>query len=230
MRNKSVVTEAKEINLAVELVQLGARLPVLEAETGLSRERLLRLYKEVRGESPPKGMLPFSTDWFMSWQPNVHSSLFIDILHYLTGQCGVTGTEALIKAYRLYLEHVKVHGLEQVLSLTRAWSLVRFFEARMLTTEPCTECGGHFVVHTMDLHRDYVCGMCNVPARAGKTRKNRARAAPARPAAAPARAGGGCELDAAFARVDGTARQLRRPPEQRAVSRPFPSLRGGGPY
>jgi flagellar transcriptional activator FlhC len=210
MRNKSVVTEAKEINLAVELVQLGARLPVLEAETGLSRERLLRLYKEVRGESPPKGMLPFSTDWFMSWQPNVHSSLFIDIHRYLNGQCGVTGTEAIIKAYRLYLEHVQVHGLEQVLSLTRAWSLVRFIEARMLTTVPCTECGGHFVAHTMDFHRDYVCGMCNVPSRAGKTRKNRAQAAPARPAAAPARAAGGCELDAAFARLDGTARKLRK--------------------
>ena len=41
MRNKSVVTEAKEINLAVELVQLGARLQVLEAETNISRERLL---------------------------------------------------------------------------------------------------------------------------------------------------------------------------------------------
>src|SRR5262249_53331499 len=68
MRNKSVVTEAKEINLAVELVQLGARLQVLEAATNLSRERLLKLYKEVKGESPPKGMLPFSTDWFMSWQ------------------------------------------------------------------------------------------------------------------------------------------------------------------
>jgi flagellar transcriptional activator FlhC len=212
MRNKSVVTEAKEINLAVELVQLGARLQVLEAETSLSRERLLRLYKEVRGESPPKGMLPFSTDWFMSWQPNIHSSLFIDIHRYLTGQCGVTGTEAIIKAYRLYLEHVQVHGLEQVLSLTRAWSLVRFIEARMLTTVPCAECGGRFVVHTMDLHRDYVCGMCNLPSRAGKTRKNRARAAPApaRPAAAPAKAAEGCELDAAFARLGGTARQLRK--------------------
>ena len=46
MRNKSVVTEAKEINMAVELVQLGARLQVLEAETSISRERLLKLYKD----------------------------------------------------------------------------------------------------------------------------------------------------------------------------------------
>ena len=211
MRNKSVVTEAKEINLAVELVQLGARLQVLEAETSLSRERLLKLYKEVRGESPPKGMLPFSTDWFMSWQPNIHSSLFIDIHRYLTTHGGATGTEAIVKSYRLYLEHVQVHGLEQVLSLTRAWSLVRFVEARMLTTVPCTECSGHFLAHTMDLHRDYVCGMCNVPSRAGKTRKSCV------PTAVPARATASVKsprddraLDAAVARLGTPARQLRK--------------------
>jgi flagellar transcriptional activator FlhC len=211
MRNKSVVTEAKEINLAVELVQLGARLQVLEAETNISRERLLKLYKEVRGESPPKGMLPFSTDWFMSWQPNIHSSLFIDIYRYLTGHGGVTGTEAIVKSYRLYLEHLQVHGLEQVLSLTRAWSLVRFVEAKMLTTVPCTECSGHFVVHTMDLHQDYVCGMCNVPSRAGKTRKNCAPVTASAPTAAPVKAPRDDRaLDAAFARLGTSGRQLRK--------------------
>jgi flagellar transcriptional activator FlhC len=176
MRNKSVVTEAKEINLAIELVNLGARLQVLEAETHLSRERLLKLYKEIKHVSPPKGMLPFSTDWFMSWQPNIHSSLFIDIYGYLTQHAGVSGIEAIIKAYRLYLEHVKINGLECVLSLTRAWSLVRFIGAKMLTTVPCTQCHGHFIAHTMDLHDNYVCGMCHMPSRAGKTRKAAAAA------------------------------------------------------
>src|SRR4030081_2243605 len=118
MRNKSVVTEANEINLAVELVKLGARLQVLETETNLSRERLLKLYKEVKGVSPPKGMLPFSTDWFISWQPNIHSSLFIDIYRYLGQYAGIEGIEAIIKAYKLYREHVEVNGLELVLSLT----------------------------------------------------------------------------------------------------------------
>ena len=178
MKNKSVVSEAAEINLAVELVKLGARLQVLEAETNLSRERLLKLYKEVKGVSPPKGMLPYSTDWFMSWQPNIHSSLFLDIYRYMTAQAGVSGIEAIIKAYRLYLEHVEAHGLEEVLSLTRAWSLVRFFDAKMVTTVPCTECSGHFVAHAMDLHKNYVCGCCNVPSRAGKTKKSCAQPEP----------------------------------------------------
>ncbi len=185
MRNKSVVTEAKQINMAVELVQLGARLQVLETETNMSRERLLKLYKEVKGESPPKGMLPFSTDWFISWQPNIHASLFIDIYRYLGQHAGLKGIEAVIKAYRLYLEHVEVNGLECVLSITRAWSLVRFCEAKMLTTVPCTECGGHFIMHAMDLKKNYVCGMCHVPSRAGKTRKAAAELAQRQAAVSP---------------------------------------------
>ena len=29
--------------------------------------------------SPPKGMLPLSADWFVTWLPNVHSSFFYNI-------------------------------------------------------------------------------------------------------------------------------------------------------
>lgn len=171
MGNKSVVTEGKQIQLAIELVKLGARLQVLETETGLSRERLLRLYKEVKGVSPPKGMLPFSDDWYLSWLPNIHSSLFIDIHRYLCQHTDASGVDALIKAYKLYIEHIKTHGLEEVLSLTRAWILLRFFKAQILKTASCSKCSGHFIVHAMELHKHYVCGLCHAPSRAGKTKK-----------------------------------------------------------
>ena len=65
---KSILSEAAQIQLATELIKLDARLQVLESETQLSRERLLKLYKELKHKSPPKGMLPFSTDWFMTWR------------------------------------------------------------------------------------------------------------------------------------------------------------------
>lgn len=171
MKNKSVVTEAREIQIAIELINLGARLQVLQEETKLSRERLLKLYKEVKGESPSKGMLPYSTDWFMSWLPNIHSSLFMDIYQYLSKHTSVTGVEALIKSYRLYLEQIEISQGEPELSITRAWFLVRFFEAKMLELTVCTECGGHFVTHTDELTKDYVCGICRPPSRAGKTKK-----------------------------------------------------------
>lgn len=171
MRNKSVVNEAREIQIAVELINLGARLQLLQEETHLSRERLLKLYKEVKGESPSKGMLPYSTDWFMSWSANIHSSLFMGIHQFMAKHAGLTGVEALVKSYRLYLEQTEVDEGEPVLSITRAWFLVRFFEADMMQLTTCHECGGQFVVHTHELCETYVCGICKPPSRAGKTKK-----------------------------------------------------------
>jgi flagellar transcriptional activator FlhC len=168
MRVKSVVSEARHIQRAIDLINLDARLQVLEAETDLSRERLLRLYKEVKRKSPPKGMLPFSTDWFMTWQPNIHSSLFMNIYTYLIKSAPLDEIDAVIKAYRLYLEHIDAQKLPSVLSITRAWRLTKFAEAGMVTLTPCKQCGGHFVVHAMDLHDKFVCGLCDMPSRAGK--------------------------------------------------------------
>ena len=184
-KNKSILSQAHQIGIATELIELGARLQMLEAETELSRERLLKLYKEIRKVSPPKGMLPFSTDWFLSWQPNIHSSLFAEIHRFLIDHAGIDGVSAIVKAYRLYLEHLAANRMEPVLSITRAWTLVRFLDRRILDTASCTRCSGRFVVHALDLHGRYVCGLCNVPSRAGKGRRQGA-VAPALPHAVPA--------------------------------------------
>ena len=168
MRNKSILTEARQIERAVTLIQLGARLQVLESETDLSYERLLRLYKEVAGKSPSKGQLPFSTDWFMTWQPNIHASLFLNIHEYLNKVAALDEIDVVIKAYRLYLEQTEAQGLEALLSVTRAWRLVKFVDNGMLTMTPCSKCGGHFVTHAHEISRHFVCGLCNPPARAGK--------------------------------------------------------------
>lgn len=63
---KSVLNDSRQIERAALLIQMGARMQVLESETSLSYERLIRLYKEVAGKSPSKGQLPFSTDWFLT--------------------------------------------------------------------------------------------------------------------------------------------------------------------
>lgn len=186
MATKSVVLEVKEITLAIELIELGARLQLLEAETSLSRDRLIKLYKELKGVSPPKGMLPFSTDWFMTWQPNVHSSLFYNIYRFMAAYGSCETIHSIVKSYRLYLEHVSLHGDEPLLSLTRAWTLVRFFESAMLQMTACVRCKGRFVAHAHDPQHGFVCGLCQPPSRAGKTRK----------AAAKAGAGGFAELAA----------------------------------
>lgn len=171
--DKSLLAEMRQVQLAIELIELGARLQVLETETELSRGRLLRLYKEVRGKSPPKGMLPFSTDWFVTWLPNIHASLFYGTYLRLTARTDLDRMDAFVKAYRLYLEQVSLNETEVVLGLTRAWTLVRFFENELFELAECTSCHGHFVVHAHTPCQDYVCGICRPPSRAGKTHKPR---------------------------------------------------------
>ena len=140
-RSKSILTEARQIERAVTLIHLGARLQVLESETDLSYERLLRLYKEVSGRSPSKGQLPFSTDWFMTWQPNIHASLFLNLHEYLNKAAALDEIDTVIKAYQLYLEQIQAQGLEPLLSVTRAWRLVKFVDNGMLTMTACSQCG-----------------------------------------------------------------------------------------
>ncbi|MVW70029.1 flagellar transcriptional regulator FlhC [Bordetella sp. 15P40C-2] len=163
---KSVLQEGDDIALASTMIALGARLQVLEHETSLSYDRLSRLYREIHGCSPPKGMLPFSVDWFTSWRNNVHSSIFYSIYEYLVRHTPANGIMALIKAYRLYLEHEEAgHGDEPVLSFTRAWMLLRFFKSDMLQMTPCIHCATAFVTHTHILAQQFVCPVCKPPAR-----------------------------------------------------------------
>ena len=165
---KSIVNESRDIERAVALIKLGARLQVLESETSLSYEKLLKLYKEVAGKSPSKGQLPFSTDWFLSWQPNIHSSLYANIAEYLNKTVALDSIDVVMKAYKLYEEQMTTCGIEPLLTFTRAWRLSKFMDAGMLVRTKCTCCGGHFVTDQYENARHYVCGLCKPPARAGK--------------------------------------------------------------
>ncbi len=168
MATKSVLNDSKQVARAVALINLGARLQVLESETDLSYERLLRLYKEVAGRSPSKGQLPFSTEWFLTWQPNIHASLFQNIYQYLTKVSALEDIDAIMKAYKLYTEQIAACGVEPLLSITRAWRLVKFIDNSMLSMTTCSKCGGHFVSEAYENSRNFECGLCSPPARAGK--------------------------------------------------------------
>ena len=179
MTRKSVAKEAEEILLATDMIEQGARLQVLQAETSLSYDRLARLYREVRGCSPPKGMLPFSVDWFMTWLPNIHSTVFYSIYRYVETYTPAKKSRALIEAYRLYAEQAAVGmgtapGEEPVLSFTRAWMLIRFFDSNLVQLSQCERCQGGFIAHAHDPQQGFVCAICKPPPRAGKTRKRRA--------------------------------------------------------
>jgi flagellar transcriptional activator FlhC len=171
---RSLLNDKAQTELAVQLIRHGARMALLESETDLSHERLVRLYREVAGKSPSKGQLPYSTDWFMSWQPNIHSSLFLNIHDHINKASSLEPVVVLMKAWALYCEEVGIIGIEPVLSITRAWRLVKFLDSQMVALTACSCCGGRFVTHAHEYgpgFKPLVCGLCEPPARAGKSRR-----------------------------------------------------------
>lgn len=168
---KSMLQDVEQTRLAIEMIGMGARLQVLESEVSLPRVRLIRLYKELCGVSPPKGMLPFSTDWFVTWRPNAHASMLLGAYRFMTGRGCLGGIHAVLSSYRMYREQLCATGEVTQLSFTRAWTLVRFYESGMLQLACCRHCRGEYVVQAADAGHRYVCGLCLPPARAGKGRK-----------------------------------------------------------
>jgi len=170
MTGKSILKEIAEVHIAIGLISLGARMQVLESETSLSRRRLLKLYKEIKGCSPPKGLLPFSPDWFMAWEQNVHASMFYNIYSFLHKTRAGRTIELTLSAYRLYLEQCINYSTEKpILGLTRAWTLLRFIECGMIEHTKCCHCGGIFVVTTAHIGcKQFVCRLCCIPSRAVK--------------------------------------------------------------
>ena len=83
------------------------------------------------------------------------------------------GGHILTKAYRLYSEQVQAAEIDALLSFTRAWRLVKFVDANMLNMTQCSQCTGKFVTELYENPRQYVCVLCNPPARAGKCKGER---------------------------------------------------------
>jgi flagellar transcriptional activator FlhC len=160
---KSFIDDAHEVSCAIDLIELGARMQVLEGELTLPRDRMLQLYREAKGVSPPKDVPPCSADWYMTWLANIHASLFYNTYAFLKSEAGSSHINALATGYRLYLEHCSNSNVEAVLSFTRAWTLVRFFDADMLQVTECCRCTGKFVAHKHASQANGVCGACRPP-------------------------------------------------------------------
>ncbi len=171
MPRTTLAHDAEEMVRAIALIKLGARMQVLETELTLPRDRLIRLYREVTGVSPPKGLLPSSADWYMTWMANIHSSLFYNTYLFLKNEAQCSHLDALTKAYRLYREHCTNAGGETLLDLTRAWTLVRFFGGGILEMTQCCRCSGKFVAYKYDRPTGKICALCQPPSRAGKGAK-----------------------------------------------------------
>ena len=172
----TLIARHQRTAIALQLMELKAPINVIASETGLGQPLLRRMYQEHIGHSPPRGILPFSVDWFLKWRPNLHASLFAN-LYLDLAHSGLTRTERLIAAYQRYLSELECFDdPKPLLSVARAWILLRFCRQTMLQLTPCCQCSGHYISSGYQPASSFFCGLCHVPSHAGyRHRSSRAR-------------------------------------------------------
>ena len=162
-----LIRQSCQLHMATRLFSLGARLPVVMHETALPRTTLRQLHIELTGQAPGRGVLPFTIDWYLQWRHNIHASLFANI-HAHLGHYDLTDTERLIQSYTHYLGEIAGFNVaEPILSITRAWTLLRFCRQRMLQLTPCQCCQGYFISSGHLPASLFTCGVCKPPPHAG---------------------------------------------------------------
>lgn len=162
LAKENLVDQTSRTLQAIEMIKLGARPQLVSSATGINKNRTHKLFRDVTGSYPQKGQSPYSANQFVDvWRLNIDASLFINIHRSITANSQITPIDALIKSYKLYLEHVYLRGdTYRELSFTRAWTLLRLIDAGMLDLVKCIKCGGKFIALPSVRNDRFQCVFC----------------------------------------------------------------------
>ncbi len=130
--------------LAKEAIELGARVSVVSAFTGLPKYELQRLFCDTQTPGVSGGRHPWSPYWYLTRRVvvEVQAALFYACFRAIR-QLGHPASDALVTSYKIYLRHF---GHDPRLSFDRAFELITHVEG-LWTVEParlmpvvCHEC------------------------------------------------------------------------------------------
>lgn len=164
----SILSQRRYEDVAIQMIELGGRPPIIRAMLPVDKSRLAQLYTEIIGRSPPTGPLPTNHSWYVNNAvPSriVQSTYFVAVYKNLRASYpGALDAEVLVSAYRVYLSHAQATKIEPCLTMDRAWHLLREVKIRNLVGANCEKCGVEYLVQNGTLRKGYVCPICrNLP-------------------------------------------------------------------
>lgn len=163
----SPLQRCQQTLVALQFIELNTPISIIALETGLRTNTLRKMYQEHAGHLPPRGTLPFSSDWYLQWRPNIHASLFANLYLDLLNT-GLESSERLTAAYRHYMSELACFDDNApLLSIARAWTLLRFCRGQILQLTPCHHCQAHYISSAYQPSNSFICGICRTPSHAG---------------------------------------------------------------
>ncbi len=159
---RALQAEILQYRNAERLFQLGARVPIVVEMTRLSSWFLRKLSLEIRGEAPRKGQIPNSDQWYLRRQNQLQASLFCAIYDGLKRVAREDADECalLVSAYSELRRAVEAAGLTMLMSVDRAWWLLKSLQIKALQRSRCRACGGRYLQAWGKLERHFLCSDC----------------------------------------------------------------------
>jgi hypothetical protein len=151
--------------VAKALTELGARTTIVASVCGISKKSAINLHKEIFGESPKAGQLPYDEDWlFKSPSYCFHASIFANIYQHLKDNThALSKAELYVQAYRLYEETLPdAIKRKKILDINRAWHILQQIHLHQLTPKSCPTCRSTYLSIRNFPEMYKLCPVCNI--------------------------------------------------------------------
>ncbi len=159
---RALQTELQQYRNAEALLALGARVPIVYEMTRLSSWFLRKLSFEILGVAPRKGQMPNSDQWYLRRHNNLQASLFSSLYETLSHleDCAENPCHHLATAYKGFSHCIEAAGLESLMTIDRAWWLVKLMQIKNLKRSRCRICHARYIYAYNKIDQKFICWGC----------------------------------------------------------------------
>jgi hypothetical protein len=167
MRHTMSLTQ--DARLIYELCEVKARPKTILhfikfMDTPFSQGDIGRMYKEVHGEAPPRGMATHSVERSIGTaERRLHASYYGKKFAEIA-KLGLTGARLHLRAYYFYLYEFEVNVDNAILSFEQAFQIIQGIQRADLEYTRCREkdCASHFLKVFGKYVSHNACPVCNL--------------------------------------------------------------------
>ena len=112
----------RKLDLAKGIIEKGGRPSIVRAVCQISKASALQFHKEIHGQGPNAGLLPYDPDWITNSPENcLHASIYFNIFQKISQNSKACKGEIYLTSYTLYEQTLA--DKPKVLNINRAWHI-----------------------------------------------------------------------------------------------------------
>lgn len=134
----------RKLDLAKGIIEKGGRPSIVRAVCQISKASALQFHKEIHGQGPNAGLLPYDPDWITKSPENcLHASIYFNIFQKISRNSLAGKGEIYLASYTLYEQTLA--DKPKVLNINRAWHIGQQIRMSYICGMTCARCNSIYV-------------------------------------------------------------------------------------